>query len=186
MPPIADEHVTVLRQEDRRTRAGIKTHVAGREARVVTHRGIRLSPPLQVFVDLASMLSLLDLVVVGDALLKMFKLTTEQLAVWCAASTNPHAPAARKAASYVREEVDSPMESRLRMLIVLEGLPEPQVNHKIRWGTGRAMVRLDLSYPHLKLVIEYDGRQHAQDTIQWNHDLERRECLDDEHWQISS
>jgi very-short-patch-repair endonuclease len=39
--------------------------------------------------------------------------------------------------------------------------------------------RLDLSYPEIRLIVEYDGRQHAVDTVQWNSDLERREEFDD-------
>lgn len=45
-------------------------------------------------------------------------------------------------------------------------------------------MRLDLSYPGLRLIIEYDGRQHAEDTGQWNGDLERREVWDDTEWRI--
>jgi very-short-patch-repair endonuclease len=44
--------------------------------------------------------------------------------------------------------------------------------------------RFDLCYPELRLIIEYDGRQHAADTDQWNSDLDRREELDDEEYRI--
>ncbi|MGH3447585.1 MAG: hypothetical protein ACRDP4_08165, partial [Nocardioidaceae bacterium] len=42
-----------------------------------------------------------------------------------------------------------------------------------------------LSYPWLRLVIEYDGRQHADDSKQWHRDLARREQLDISRWRIS-
>jgi very-short-patch-repair endonuclease len=58
------------------------------------------------------------------------------------------------------------------------------VNHKIRDEHGNVVIRLDLSYPGLRLIIEYDGRQHAEDTRQWNRDLERREIFDDMEWRI--
>ena len=44
-------------------------------------------------------------------------------------------------------------ESRLRMLIVLAGLPEPKVNHKLLDERGRVRRRLDLSYPDLRLIV---------------------------------
>ena len=44
--------------------------------------------------------------------------------------------------------------------------------------------RFDLCYPEYKLIIEYDGRQHAYDAAQWSHDLERREWLDQDGWRI--
>ena len=74
------------------------------------------------------------------------------------------------------------METRLRMLIVLAGLPEPQVNFTIRHSDGRVRYRLDLSYPELTLAIEYDGRQHADDPLQWRGDTERDGWFDRAHW----
>ena len=44
--------------------------------------------------------------------------------------------------------------------------------------------RFDLSYPELKLIIEYDGRQHAENDGQWDHDLDRREDLDRDGWRL--
>ncbi len=68
--------------------------------------------------------------------------------------------------------------------LVLSGLPEPVVNHKIRWPDGQVRFRFDLSYPDAGLVVEYDGRQHADSTTQWGSDLGRREWLDGNGWRI--
>jgi len=76
------------------------------------------------------------------------------------------------------------METRLRLLMVFAGLPEPVVNH-IEYGpTGGWAKRFDLSYPQLKLIIEYDGRQHSEDDRQWSRDVERREQLDADGWRL--
>jgi very-short-patch-repair endonuclease len=184
VPDIPDEHVCVLSSADRRPQPGLKPHVARPGARVARYRGIRLSELCETFVQLASMLSLVDLVAVGDAMVKKFKIPVEELVEHCASGTDKHILAARRAASYVREGVDSPMETRLRMLIVLAGLPEPEVNFKLYDEQGRVRRRLDLSYPGFRLIVEYDGRQHAEDPGQWSSDLERREELDDGHWRI--
>jgi Protein of unknown function (DUF559) len=72
------------------------------------------------------------------------------------------------------------METRLRMLIVLAGLPEPQVNHVVRHPDGSWRRRYDLWYEVARLIVEYDGRQHAEDVPQWRTDLDRREEFDDE------
>lgn len=184
VPDLPGEHVSVLRKADRRCRPGIAGHVAPAGAVAVSYRGIRVSSPLQMFVELAGVLSLVDLVVVGDAMLRVFKTAPAVLVTACAESSARHAPAARVAAAYVRDRVDSPMESRLRMLLVLAGLPEPVVNHAIRDDHGEVLARLDLSYPQLRLIVEYDGRQHAEDTAQWRRDLARREMLDETEWRI--
>jgi len=97
-------------------------------------------------------------------------------------ASGPGATLARQAAVYVRERVDSPMETRLRMLLVLAGLPEPEVNVLV--GDGVAFRKYDLSYRRSKTIVEYDGRQHAERIEQWESDLERREAIDDDEWRI--
>jgi very-short-patch-repair endonuclease len=52
------------------------------------------------------------------------------------------------------------METRLRMLIVLAGLPRPQAQAPIRNRYFRVIARLDLYYPQEKLGLEYDGDTH--------------------------
>jgi hypothetical protein len=76
------------------------------------------------------------------------------------------------------------METRLRMLIVLAALPEPEVNVIIRHENGDWKIRFDLCYPLLKLIIEYDGWQHLLEQKQWTRDLKRREWLERNGWRI--
>ena len=184
VPDTPDTHVTVFHQVDRRRRPGIRVHVATSPARVVTYRNVRLSHPFRMFLELAGVLSLVDLVVVGDAMVKVFDIAPARLVHEMVTSTDHHAVAARRAARYVRAGVDSPMETRLRMLIVLAGFPEPVVNKIIRHGDGEWSIRLDLCYPHLKLIIEYDGWQHRLEQKQWSRDLQRREWLDSQGWRM--
>lgn len=178
-PGLAEEHVSVFAAEDRRRRDGIRNHVVPERTPTMTHRGVRVSTPAQAFVELSEQLSLVDLVVVGDHLVRRNGLTPEELLAYC---SEHGTPAARAAAGYVRRDVDSPMETRLRMLIVLGGLPEPIVNYKVFWENGRVRYRFDLCYPELKIVVEYDGRQHRADLEQWDHDVERSEWFDDDGW----
>jgi hypothetical protein len=164
---------------------GSRLRVSGIDARVrrrpasLWHNGLPMTTPAQTFLDLASDLDLVDLVVLGDSLVRAGVAAPEDLVAAAAAHTGRHARRARRAAAYVRSGVDSPMESRLRMLLVLAGLPEPVVNHALRdESTGRVRYRLDLSYPQWRIAVEYDGRQHAENTAQWRWDVQRREDLD--------
>jgi len=179
------EHVTVASADDRRFRHGLKCHLAALaddEVRVV--RRLRISAPHRMFVELAEVLPLVDLVVVGDWLIRNEPVTCASLVKYCRSSRARHVRRARIAATYVRDRVDSPMESRLRMLIVLSGLPEPAVNLEIRDDHGVARMRLDLSYPRWKVAVEYDGRQHVEVVQQWERDIERREDLDHGQWRL--
>ncbi|HSV38174.1 MAG TPA: hypothetical protein VLI04_05390 [Nocardioidaceae bacterium] len=183
VPSESMEHVTVSMAAQRASRSGVRCHV-GTVVGVRSVQGVPVSAPLDVFVQLAGMLSLVDLVVVGDAMVRRALATPAELRARCASVTEAHIVLARRAADLVRDRVDSPMETRLRLLLVLAGLPEPEVNRKIRDAHGVVLMRLDLSYPAVKVAVEYDGRQHAEDKGQWNRDLDRREDLDDEEWRI--
>jgi very-short-patch-repair endonuclease len=182
LPALPDEHVSVFAPGDRRRRPGIRTHVAPEDTPVAEVRGVRVSAVLQMFVELGEVLGLVDLVVVGDSLVRQRRVSPEELVAFFESSSHVGARAARRAATYVRREVDSPMETRLRMLIVLAGLPEPVINHKIRDRDGRVLYRFDLSYPELLILVEYDGRQHRADLDQWDHDTDRKDWLDAHGW----
>jgi very-short-patch-repair endonuclease len=186
--PVPDhpwEHVTVARPADRRQRHGLRCHVlalAAADIHVID--GLRVSAPHRMFVELAGTLGLVELVVVGDWLVRHRHVTVESLLAYCAAAHVHHAAAARRAAAYVRAGVDSPMETRLRLLLVLAGLPEPRVNAELRDDHGVLRARFDLSWPGVRLAVEYDGRQHLESVDQWEHDVERRDLLVEEGWRL--
>jgi very-short-patch-repair endonuclease len=179
------QHVTVPTRDERRRRQGVRCHVAalGAAERMVMH-GVQITAPRRLFVEMAEYLSLVELVVLGDWLVRQQHVTCASLVEYCRSTSDRHVVAARRAASYVRERVDSPMETRLRMLLVLAGLPEPEVNRVVRDDHGNVLLRLDLSYPAVKVAVEYDGRQHTELVEQRHRDLERRDDLDDGDWRL--
>lgn len=183
IPTLPDEHVTVFHQRMRRHHRGIRTHVSDTmDVRRV--RGILLSDHGRLFVELAELIGLVDLVVVGDHLVRKGWITREALVAYCATSTHRAARPARRAAAFVRADVDSPMETRLRMLLVLAGLPEPSINVRIRAADGEVLRRYDLSFPGARVIVEYDGRHHIERIEAWEADLDRREAIDEDGWRI--
>jgi hypothetical protein len=74
-------------------------------------------------------------------------------------------PAARRAVDLVQEQVESPMESRLRLVLVLGGLPRPAVQVEFRDAAGSFLGRRDLLYPAGRLAIEYDGATHRERMV---------------------
>lgn len=91
---------------------------------------------------------------------------------------------ARQAARLVRAGVDSPMETHLRLLLVLAGLPEPVVGHVVLDSDGGWLATPDLSYPELEIAIEYDGAHHLTNAAQWQRDIRRRENLERAGWLV--
>lgn len=181
-PHLPEEHVSVVERPHRRTNPGVVAHVV-RRARTWRVDGIDVSEPAQLFVELATQIGLVDLVVAGDHMAAKGWVTPSELLAYAERCRRPGAVAARRAARYVRSRVRSPMESRTRMLLVLAGLPEPEINALVQSGNGSVREH-DLLYRAARVVIEYDGRQHAEDARQWRRDLERREDIDDDGWRV--
>jgi len=183
LPVPPQEHVSVRHPAHRRRRGDVVCHVdPNSDVRLV--RGLRCASPADTFAQLATLIGLVDLVVVGDHLVKHRRTRPEALVDFCARLRGPGASLARRAASFVRNGVDSPMESRLRMLLVLAGIPEPHINHTIREVDGQPLRRFDLSWPEVRVIVEYDGRHHIERVDQWEADLGRREAIDDDGWRV--
>lgn len=177
------DHVTVPDDAHRLRRSGVTTHHRPHAATVVRD-GVRVSVLVDLFVELAEELALVELVVAGDWMVRRHGVRLKDLRRAAMRATGPAARLARKAALHVRADVDSPMESRLRMLIVLAGIPEPVVNATVRDVDGEVVRRFDLSWPDVRVIVEYDGRHHMERVEQWEADLDRREEIDDEGWRI--
>ena len=131
----------------------------------------------RTFVDRAAELSLEDLVALGDAMLGRRMTTEEELATLIAwAERRPGVVRARRALGLLEPKAGSPMESRLRLLLVLAGLPRPEAGADVLDADGGWLARVDLLYREFRIVIEYDGRVHLGDR-QRRADLRRRNLL---------
>lgn len=103
-----------------------------RKPPTLTERGgIDVTTGAQTFADLSTELPFVDLLVLGDSLVQAGAMTIEQLAE-TSFDHRTGASSARAVAGLVRAGVESPYESRTRLLLVSAGLPEPLVNHPIR------------------------------------------------------
>src|SRR4249919_2505183 len=100
------EHVTVFHAADRRWRPEIKSHVTKRPRRIITVRGIRTTDPITTFIQLAGALPLVELVVLGDAMVTKYKILPAKIVAACRGSEDYYAGAALRAALYVRRGVD--------------------------------------------------------------------------------
>lgn len=71
----------------------------------------------------------------------------------------------RRALELSHPAAESPMETRLRMMLVMAGLPRPQVQTTLRDESGVFIARPDLYYPIHRLAIEYDGATHKDSIV---------------------
>ena len=131
----------------------------------------------------ASTVNLLDLVTAGDWLLRRRRTTLVRLRAAVQTYSGRGVVAARAAITLVRERVDSPRETWLRLCLVLAGLPTPECNLIIGDDQG-PMGRVDLVYLAYKLIIEYEGDQHRTDRHQCNADIDRYEDFARDNWTL--
>jgi hypothetical protein len=122
VPDTPDVHVTVSGKAGRTSRQGVKAHAKLDGTAVTRFRNLPVTTPEQTLLDLATGLDLVALVVLGDSLIRAGRTSTAVLRDAATAWRGRGAKLARRAARYVRDGVDSAMETRLRMLLVLASL----------------------------------------------------------------
>ncbi|SFS18525.1 hypothetical protein SAMN04487783_2667 [Agrococcus baldri] len=168
----------------RMRRPGVVGHRIRAEVAIVD--GMRVESRADTFVHLAGMLTIEELVAVGDWLVsptRVEPLTVEELTEavrrFGKARGLNHA---RRALMLIRVGAESPRETLVRLLVV-GALPEPVLQHRVFDASGTFIARLDLSWPRLKLGVEYDGEHHAEPE-QRARDQERLQRLRALGWHI--
>ncbi|WP_207455019.1 DUF559 domain-containing protein [Herbiconiux sp. SYSU D00978] len=146
--------------------------------------GLPVSEPIRLFVELHA-LPLVDIVAVADAMVHVPRYrratdirplaTVEQLVEAAENHRGRGARALRTAAGLARTGVSSPFETRLRLLAVSAGLPEPETDLAVRNRSGNLIGWFDMGWPERRLLLEYDGEQHRTDSRQYEHDQYRLE-----------
>jgi len=147
-------------------------------------RGMPLLGPERTFVDCGTLLSVTELVRVGDWLVAQKLTDPLALRAYVMTSHLDGVQRARRAAERVREGVESPRETDVRLALVDSGLAEPELNVNIFDTFGRFLARGDLVYRRWKVLVEYDGWQHERDAWQRQRDHLRREALEAAGWLV--
>jgi very-short-patch-repair endonuclease len=76
------------------------------------------------------------------------------------------------------------METRLRLLLIDAGLPEPVIGNTIFDWTGAFVGTPDLAYVAERIAIEYEGDGHRSDPAVFAEDIERRERMQEAGWYV--
>ena len=118
-------------------------------------QAVAVTSPVRTALDLACRGSVVEAVVAVDALAHRFAFPPHEV-IRCAYDHPGRRGAARlpRVVKLAHSDAESPMETRIRLAIVLDGLPAPQLQVPV------GPYRLDMAYPELLLGVEYDGREH--------------------------
>ncbi|MET0422975.1 MAG: DUF559 domain-containing protein [Actinoplanes sp.] len=133
--------------------------------------------------DVAKWHEPLDAVPIIDALLRRHLTTIPELTAQIARHHGRRGwRKAQQAYALTDPGAQSPAESRLRVRLVLAGLPTPVAQHPIPVPDGR-LLHPDLAWPAHRVAVEYDGATHA--TInQLHRDRKRMNQLATAGWTV--
>ncbi|WP_214406499.1 endonuclease domain-containing protein [Pseudonocardia lacus] len=153
-------------------------------AEIVGVRGVRVTSPRRTAFDLGRRGPLVERVVAVDALANAHRFLPDDLL-----GLADHHRGARgiagltEAVRYADRRAGSPMETRLRLTVVLGGLPAPEVQWVVQDDSARTAVWLDLAYPAHRIGIEYDGAVHTGAGAVLR-DIARHTALLDQGWRV--
>jgi hypothetical protein len=144
--------------------------------------GLRVTTPLRTAFDCARWLKGVERVVVVDALAHAQLVAIEEIRAYI---SGKHRLRNLRRAESVLDLADalaeSPMETRIRVLLIEWGLPRPVSQLNVYDQHREFIGRLDLAYPEAKVAVEYDGAQHWE---QRRADDRRRDRLRAQGWVV--
>jgi very-short-patch-repair endonuclease len=192
--PTDTVHVTIADPGAPSRAKGARGHRTAQVTTIVLRRGLRCSDAATTWLNLASILSLRDLVVAGDHLvldpevldpldLRPY-VTLEELRQRVQSYHGAGKARASRALALLRQGAESRPETLLRLLIRDARLPEPAVNPIIYDATGRRIGRADLVFSEFRVIVEYDGDQHRSDKRQYRKDVRRWQDFMREGWDV--
>lgn len=74
----------------------------------------------------------------------------------------------------------SPRETRLRLMLIDDGLPAPRTQVRISDGITEAF--LDMGYDEPMVGLDYEGSHHSAQRRQYVYDIGRAEFIDRQGW----
>ncbi|MBB6405793.1 DUF559 domain-containing protein [Arthrobacter sp. AZCC_0090] len=136
--------------------------------------GIRISSRSRTWLDMARLLPLNDLVCMGDELIRVPReslegrdtpfATLEELRALVERHPNLQGVVrARQALELMRVGADSSPESLLRLAMLDAGIPEPELQLKLR-DADPFSPSADLGFRHRRIAIQYDGGHHLAEA----------------------
>ena len=172
-------HVAVLTPARPPRAAGIVGHRM-EVATVVDIRGYRVAGAVETWCSMAPVLSVEELISMGDALVRRQNPFATMAELATAVRARKGCRGILKlvqALEEVRSGTDSVKETELRILLTRAGLPEPRVNLRINNEFGAFVAFGDLVFDEWKVIVEFDGRQHAESPAQYTKDIVRLDDL---------
>lgn len=124
----------------------------------------RRTTPLRTAWDIACRVDIPDAVAALDVFLARGLVTQAALVAMAGEPGRWRRRRAKQVIELVDAQAESPQESRLRVLLLMAGLPRPECQHEIKRPVGKGeqfVARVDLAWPKQRVAVEYDGHWHG-------------------------
>ncbi len=135
---------------------------------VASFRGLRATAAQRTLRDLCLRLPAVNPLIAIDLAVHLGLTDTDALRRYSDAVQGRAGAHRLRSLAALAADAESPMETRLRWLLIQAGLPHPEVLTKLRDREQRFLGRADLYYPEARLILEYDGANHRDRLIEDN------------------
>lgn len=171
--------------------------LSGGLTHVRTARGFRVSSPATTWAQLAAVLTVDELIEVGDALVFIPRrrglergapedalATPAQLTAAIDAGPRAGIHRLREALPHIRVGSASPSETKVRLACMRAGLPEPELDIDVVPGAPKPIGCTEIVYREWRVLVENEGDHHRTDTAQWDRDIEKYAACEAAGWTI--
>lgn len=152
---------------------------------------LRVASPATVWAQLGEVLTVDELIVAGDAIVREPRLprgmrgepgsglaTMAQLRASAHAGRRIGVARLREALPQIRIGSASPPETDLRLAMLRAGLPAPALDVDVLGEHGDLIGFTELGYPRWMILIEFEGDHHRTSRAQWDRDIEKHaQCV---------
>jgi very-short-patch-repair endonuclease len=165
LEPTNPVEIAVPKSYGHRSRAGLLvSHDEIPPAEVLTKRGLRATPLPRTLLRLCVQRPSVEALVAIDMAIKQRLIDAATLGRYADVAGGRRGAERLRSLARLGAAAESPMETRLRWLLIQAGLPRPEVQANLRVGASR--FRADLYYPSARLILEYDGGNHRERLVE--------------------
>jgi uncharacterized protein DUF559 len=133
---------------------------------IVSSRGLRGTALHRTLIDICVRRPSVEALVVIDMAVRACLTNPAALGRYAEAAAGRPGAGRLRSLAELAAPAESPMETRLRWLLIQAGVPRPEVQIDLHDRDGRFVGRADLYYPTKRLVLEFDGGNHRDRLVE--------------------